>query len=219
MTMQTRSAPVLFYASQSGRPTLDQGEGGGNPFASALVELLARPALTLSSLRAELVHLTRARSRGLQEPEVSSASPPGEWCVRPVPAGETRVALVCVYADYQGAGATSLPGARRDLDRVGRALEDAGFAVTTAIDPPAADLTALLREFRTRSRAAAAAVVYVTGHGFEHDGRVYLVPRDCPLAEDAGRLADLAIGVADLADHAQAASANLVFYGGCRTPW
>jgi len=38
--------PLHFYASQSGAETLDQGEGGGNPFASALIELLGRPTIT-----------------------------------------------------------------------------------------------------------------------------------------------------------------------------
>ena len=29
--------PLIFHASTSGQKTLDQGEGGGNPFASSLV--------------------------------------------------------------------------------------------------------------------------------------------------------------------------------------
>lgn len=40
MAKSEHAAPSVFYASQSGKSTLDQGQGGGNPFASALVELL-----------------------------------------------------------------------------------------------------------------------------------------------------------------------------------
>lgn len=210
---------MLFLASQSGRSTLDQGEGGGNPFASALIELLARPALTLASLRSGLVELTRARSRGYQEADVSHATSRRRWRVRPVPAREKRVALVFVYADYERAGAPSLPGARRDLDRIRDALEGAGFAVTAVVDPSTAERSALLERLDAESRDAAAAVLYVTGHGFEHDGRVYLTPHDFPFREGAGRLEDRAVHVAGLADHLRARSANLLFFGGCRQYW
>jgi hypothetical protein len=45
LTRDALAEPIYLYASQKGKPTLDQGEGGGNPFASALVELLSRKTL------------------------------------------------------------------------------------------------------------------------------------------------------------------------------
>src|ERR1700709_46033 len=62
-------ASLIFYASQSGKATLDQGEGGGNPFASALVELLGRQSLTYTEFQAGLIALTQEKSRGAQVPE------------------------------------------------------------------------------------------------------------------------------------------------------
>ena len=41
-----RPAPIFVDASQTGQITLDQGDGGGNPFASAFVELAGRDALS-----------------------------------------------------------------------------------------------------------------------------------------------------------------------------
>jgi hypothetical protein len=100
----TESVATLFYASQSGRATLDQGEGGGNPFASALIELLERPSLTYSELSSDLIYLTQQKSRGFQKPEVmmeNAESVP--WIVKPTPKSSKRVALVFVYSNYEGA--------------------------------------------------------------------------------------------------------------------
>jgi hypothetical protein len=38
---------LLFHASASGRQTMDEGEGGGNPFASALIEILQKKEVRL----------------------------------------------------------------------------------------------------------------------------------------------------------------------------
>src|SRR5262245_45193150 len=111
--------PIYFYASQAGRPTLDQGEGGGNPFASALVELLARDRLTFEAFRTEIVALTRRKSRRFQRPEVRARVALGPWQLLPKPAAARRVALVVVFSDYAASGAAqSLPGAKQDMDRV-----------------------------------------------------------------------------------------------------
>ena len=46
-------SPLIFHASQSGKVTLDEGEGGGNPFASAFIEALRHRDLgCLTSRRA-----------------------------------------------------------------------------------------------------------------------------------------------------------------------
>jgi hypothetical protein len=51
-------SPLLFYASQSGQLTLDNSDRRGSPFATELIELLARPGLTLTALPAQLSELT-----------------------------------------------------------------------------------------------------------------------------------------------------------------
>jgi hypothetical protein len=58
----------------------------------------------------------------------------------------------------------------------------------------------------------------VTGHGCQHRGRVYLMPADYPFGQGPTRLAERAIRVADLG-RGLGATANLVFYGGCRSRW
>lgn len=213
------AAPMLFYASQAGASTFDADAGGGNPFASALIDLLARPTLALTELRAELVALTMRKSDGLQVPDTSHALGDTAWQLRPVPPDPARRALVFVYADYRHPGMPPLPGARRDLERVGDALWNAGFAVTSLVDPTATSLRAALHDLATDSRDAEAAVVYATGHGFEHRGDVYLIPNDVPASDDTARMVEASIRVADLADHLQASAANLVFFGGCRSEW
>ncbi|MBC7896108.1 MAG: caspase family protein [Cytophagaceae bacterium] len=211
------SAPLVFYASQSGSPTLDEGEGGGNPFASALIELLQRPSLTLAELHSDIVSLTSAKSDGFQVPESPAVSAATPWSLKPVPAQARRVALVFVYADYQPAGVNSLPGAARDLLRVASALANAGFVVDTAVDPTTTELREALESLAKQSTEAEAAVIYLTGHGLEHHGDVYLLPNDHSYHELMEHVAQLAIHVPGLVEHLHARSANLVFFGGCRT--
>ena len=43
----TWSETLLFHASASGDQTMDEGEGGGNPFASALIEILQKDEVRL----------------------------------------------------------------------------------------------------------------------------------------------------------------------------
>ena len=177
------AVPEVFYASQSGRSTLDEGEGGGNPFASALIELLERPSLTHAELQSDLLALTQEKSHGFQTPDVPTALDSSHWRLKPVPASARRVALVFVYSNYRTAGVTSLPGAERDLERVAAGLRKAGFKVQTAAKPTRANLLKALKALSIKSEDAEAAVIYLTSHGFEHDGRVYLMPSDYPFGE------------------------------------
>src|SRR5262245_57289470 len=127
--------PLLFHASQSGERTLDEGEGGGNPFASALVELLAIEGLRLGDLPARLTALTVSKSHSFQLPDVPPKAVPQDWVFSPKPPADTRLALVVVFSDYSISGAPSLPGAKHDAARVAGAFERAGFQTRTRIDP------------------------------------------------------------------------------------
>ncbi len=211
------AAPLIFYASQSGMSTLDQGEGGGNPFASALIELLQRSSLTYAELRSDLVTLTKEKSRDFQVPEVTDAVVSAEWRLKPIPASARRVALVFVYSDYSNVGVPSLPGADRDLKRVAAALKAAGFEVQTATDPARDDLRAMLEAFSALAEDSEAAVIYLTGHGFENSGQVYLTPNDYPFDKGSENLSERAVHVQALVDFLKAEKANIVFFGGCRS--
>lgn len=211
------ASPLVFYGAQSGASTFDQGEGGGNPFASALIELLKRPSLTYSELHFGLIDLTKKKSRGLQVPD-APALDATEWRLRPAFGSARRIAMVLVYSDYSGAKVASLPGAKRDLKRMHHALQEAGFEVQEVLDPTRAKLRAALDTFSRRSKDADAAVIYLTGHGFEHRGAVYLAPNDYPFHEGPNRLSELAVNVPKLGALMGAQEANLVFFGGCRAP-
>jgi hypothetical protein len=65
---------AFLFGTQSGGRTLNQGEGGGSPFASALIELLARKKLTIDTLARDIAELTERSSRAFQRVEVSPIS-------------------------------------------------------------------------------------------------------------------------------------------------
>lgn len=208
------STPLYFFGTTSGGRTLDQGEGGGNPFASALVELLGRERLTLHGLSRGLIELTVRKSGGFQRPEGPARRSLPRWKILPPGPTESRVALVLVFSDYSAAGVTSLRGAKRDARRVTTALEGAGFGTETAIDPP--DMGTTLRQFARRSAGAEAAWLYTTGHGAEVNGKLYLLPGDYPVAKKRSGLGKFGHRVSGLAVATRARRVNLIFYAGCR---
>lgn len=208
---------VLFLASQSGKPTYDEGDGGGNPFASALIELLGQEIERFDDFSRRLAELTKAKSGGRQIVDRVAKGTPGISPAASRRLAGTRVALVIVNADYtQSDGAQSLPGARADADRVANALSRSGFATQTMLDAPLGQFKAALAEFQKRSRAAGVAVVYTTGHGVEVGGTVHLLMGNFPVPKGAAALPTHAIRLADIAKAAEATRANFVFYGGCR---
>lgn len=207
---------LLFHASSSGKQTLDQGEGGGNPFASSLIDVLAQPRAELRDVPAALQRLTVLKSNGFQTPDVpSGVSRPG-WSLVPAAAGERRVALVMVVADYRAGGAPSLPGAKADAGRIADALRRARFETEVAVDLDLMSMRQTLADFASRSVQYDAAAVYVTGHGVEVAQTVYLLPGSYPVDLKNAALPDHAIRLADIAATPRARQVNLVFYGGCR---
>jgi hypothetical protein len=206
-----------FFASVIGGKTLDQGEGGGNPFASALVELLTRNDLTLDVLTTDLASLTEHKSGGFQQPDLPSVTNLPTWRVIPKLVTELRVALVLVFSDYSLSNeAISLPGAKHDAYRVATALEKAGFETQIAIDPTRQGMDDILRAFAERSAVAEAALLYTTGHGVNVNRTTYLLPGDYPIREGNSGLTSYAIQVSMLGKAMCAKLVNLVFYGGCR---
>lgn len=209
--------PMYIYASQSGKPTFDQGDSGGNPFASALIDTLNSKTLTLKKFLHHVVTLTKTKSKSRQRPEVQGASQLDSWRILPKPLGEKRVALVVVFSDYSASGGTrSLPGAARDSSRMSDALKKAGFRTQRVLNPDRVQLPIILRKFASRSAASDVAVLYTTGHGVEVEGVVYLLPGDYPVGHGASSLNQRAIRLSQMGASTRAKLANLVFYGGCR---
>lgn len=204
----------LFHAAMPGRETLDKDKAGGNPFATALIETLAQPNLTLAAFPKVLAERTSKASGGFQSVDGPARLDPPNWRIGPVPAGERRVALVIVISNYTK-GAKSLPGAAFDGRRIAAALTEDGFETTLALDPDRAGFTAALAAFEKVSAEADVAALYTTGHGVEIDGTTHLLLGDFPVAQKAAALPDHAVKLATIAA-APRARLNLVFYGGCR---
>jgi len=216
------AAPIYFYASQPGKKTLDQGSNGGNPFATALIELLARPSLTFGEFATGLMDRTVAESNGFQRPDMEAATIQDilrlcPLALAPKPSSERRIALVLVFSDYSQANLPSLPGAKGDMERIAKAFRDAGFdEVRTAADPNAAKLESTLQAFAARSKEADLAVLYTTGHGIEVEGAIYLIPSNYAFLRNNTLLDKRTVPLSMLGSALQARLANLVFYGGCR---
>jgi len=216
-TSSLRAETLVFHASASGKQTLDQGEGGGNPFASALIELLKTRSLALSQLPAALKRLTVQKSRGFQSADVPTSVPQANFSLVPADFRQRRIALVLVVSDYrQSGGAQSLPGAKRDAERIASALRRAGFKTEVALDLELSSMRERLAEFRNRSINSDAAVIYTTGHGVEVEGTVYLLPCDYPIKERNSALMKRALPLPEIIGSPAARLANLVFYAGCR---
>lgn len=198
----------IATATAAGAQALDHDAFGGNPFATALIQLLGEsPPAFGPALRAR----TEALSDGFQHPDVARLAP-----AMPGP-GQRGVALVVVFAEYAPAsGLPALPGAAFDAVRVGRALTAAGFATTTVVARDAAEVRAALAAFAQRSRQADVALIYTTGHGTQIGDTVFLGSPEYRLTLGREGVAAHAIPLAEIAGQAQASRRNLVFYGGCR---
>ncbi|MDZ4200098.1 MAG: caspase family protein [Kiritimatiellia bacterium] len=209
------ASPRIFWATQPGAEALDVADGGGNPFAGALTELLNREKLDYATLVAELPALTEKKSFGRQVPQMPPA--PLDWRIRPVSAGEKRVGLIVMFSDYPAEGSVpSLPGARKDAIRLTAAFKAAGFETQTLLNPKAEELRKSLKTFAAHSAEAAAAAIYVTGHGAEINGAVYLLPGEYPFAAGESALSLHAVALTEWVSALWARRVNLLFYGGCR---
>jgi hypothetical protein len=212
----------IYYATRSGGTTLDVGEGGGNPFASALIELADEPELQVRDLAGRLRALTLEKSDGHQIVESIGSASRSKWSFQNLPAAwrERREALVLVVSDYSKLGrpGVSLSGAARDERRISVMFAQRGFSVTQGIAPEREALVAALRAFKRRSQHADIGVIYSTGHGIERENEVFLLPGDYPLESGFGRsqLRRHAVRVERIAKAACALKLNLVFFAGCR---
>ena len=213
--------PAFLFATGSGGTTIDRDAFGGNPFATALIQLAADERTSLQRLPGRLRALTVRASGGRQVPEwrVWPARRSWSFGLQPGSREERRCALVLVVSDYTGAGLRSLPGAARDERRIAAMLGANGFSVVQGIAPTRSAILHTLTRFGRHARAHDVAVVYSTGHGVECNGIVHLLPGDYPLAEglSPARLRTRAVSVDRIARACRAGKLNLVLFAGCRT--
>jgi hypothetical protein len=205
-------APLMYYAGQAGRLTQDRDELGGNPFASAVVEILKQQPATLADFTAMLAASNARHSGGWQQLQFPKKLP--RW--RMDGSNGKRVALVLINADYSKSnGVYSLPGAAFDAKRVPKALIDAGFETMVVVDADVETARKAMAEFAVKSIDADGALIYVGGHGIQHKRVVYWMMGDYP-EQDEKWLPTHAFSLDDIAKAARARSVNLVLYASCR---
>ena len=209
------AAPLVYYAGQGARLTMDRDRQGGNPFASALVEVLKQPGLKLGKFGDALATANYRHSDGWQNAQLPKRVGNPDWRVTGAAAGERRIALVLINSDYSGSELLSLPGAAFDAKRVPKALEAAGFAVTLVHNATPEAAREALARFTEASAAADAAAVYVGGHGVQHGRKVYAIMPSYP-QRSSRFLATHAISLDDVAAKLKARAANLILYASCR---
>lgn len=205
-------ARVQFWATYSGGETLDGPGGSGNPFATALIEHMADPALDFVAACDGVRRRTSELSNQHMTVETVGAETAPRW--RFAPAGrERRVALVVVFSQYTAA--PPLPGAATDGDRMRDAFARAGFATQLLVDPSRTALAPALADFARRSARADVAALYSTGHGAEVGGVQYVMYLDHVAANGAAELARAARWT-EIAAAPRARKLNLTFWAGCR---
>ena len=146
--------PLIYYAGAAGRLTQDRDRLGGNPFASALVEVLREAPLTLADFGARMSAANAKHSGGWQQLQMPKTLPDPKLRLDG-DKGSKRIALVLINADYSKSdGVYSLPGAAFDAKRVPAALREAGFETTLVLDASADMARRAIAEFAAQSAAA-----------------------------------------------------------------
>lgn len=202
----------MYYAGQPGRLTQDRDRLGGNPFASALVEVLAKQPSNLDEFTSRLAAANARHSGGWQQLQFPKKLP--KWKMDQ-PAGK-RVALILINADYSKTdGVYSLPGAAFDARRIPAALQEAGFETTLVLDANADKAREAMAAFSKLSETAEASVIYVGGHGMQHKRTVYWMSGDYP-ERNAKWLDSHAIKLDEIGRVGHAQAVNLVLYASCR---
>jgi hypothetical protein len=224
----TQSTPVAMtfpqastiYATQPGGTTLDQDDCGGNPFATALIELSQKRDLKLRDLLPALRESTLKKSAKRQVPIWDHLQSNKTWAfslgARKRP--ERRLALVLIVSEYLRLAVPRLLGAANDERRIAAMLAGQGFSVLQGVAPNRQSLLSALRSFAVRSTGFDVAVLYSTGHGVDLEGRAYLLPGDYPFqcGYDAAVLRQHAVPVSRIAAACRARKVNLTFFAGCR---
>lgn len=129
-------------------------------------------------------------------------------------ADENRVAFVVGNAAYEAVQPLANPG--NDALDISVALEALGFDVVFGTDMSSADLRQAIVEFGRKAENADVVLFYYAGHGFQADGRNYMLPVDAEF-ETADELLRETIDIGQvLAAMERSKGLKLVFLDACR---
>lgn len=127
---------------------------------------------------------------------------------------ETRVALVIGNSAYKNIAALENP--RNDALDISVALEGLGFDVMLEIDATQARFEGLIEAFGDKAATADVVLLYYAGHGFQVDGRNYMVPTDAAISS-AADVTDQTLKLDQLLQAMERSSGvKLVFLDACR---
>tara|TARA_R100001244_G_scaffold96522_6_gene72286 strand:+ start:51997 stop:53682 length:1686 start_codon:yes stop_codon:yes gene_type:complete len=144
--------------------------------------------------------------------------PPAEAkCVSPQ--GNRGVALLIGIGAYDGLDWPALANAVNDIDHVCEAFAKAGFEIIDVRDATIAELNSATQAFAAKASEADSAVVYYAGHGFEYNGRNFMVPVDAPAFASRDELDTEFLPLEKMLQAASKAKKfSLFFMDACRTP-
>lgn len=128
---------------------------------------------------------------------------------------EDRVALVIGNATYEHVPALKNPG--NDALDLSIALEGLGFSVTLGLDLSREQLRETVSEFGETAKDADVSMFFFAGHGFQVDGKNYLVPVDSPALDKIEDLETQMLPLDVVVTHLNASKGlKLVFLDACR---
>jgi hypothetical protein len=210
----TRKPIAVVAATHSGALAIDKDSLGGNPFATALIKVLARESKNIDGLMRFLTNITKMQSHGKQVPELLLCKNKPIVPFASDYKTASKLAMIMVYSDYSVL--QPIPGAEFDLNRLKKAFKENGFECWTLHDPSASQVKSKLKAFKNQSTKHDFAVLYVTGHGAEIDGKTYLLPADFRIKDGKKSLKNKAFDISDFQTYLKAKQGNFLFFGGCR---
>ena len=159
--MARKNSPAIVFATRSGGSTIDQDAHGGNPFATALIELATAERMSFRQFPRRLRALTVRASQRHQVPQWTRWPERLNWSLRLQPGSreERRCALVLVVSDYTCAGAASLAGAAHDERRISAMLGANGFSIMQGVAPTRPAILHALATFGRQARTHDVAVI------------------------------------------------------------
>lgn len=129
-----------------------------------------------------------------------------------------KIALLVGNSAYDDLNWPLLPNAVNDIDHVCKAFAKAGYQIIDLRNATIAELNSAALVFEKKASIADSAIVYFAGHGFEYNGRNFMVPVGAPRFATKNELESDFLPLEKLLKAAsQAKKFNLFFMDACRT--
>src|SRR6188472_374722 len=104
----------------------------------------------------------------------------------PAQAAQRRVALVMGVWQYDSPNLPNLPGIEDDVKRFAAGLKQLGFEVEVSSNPTMSEAKNVIDQFGEKlKQPETVGLFYFSGHGSEHGGENYLIPRKANLKSAA----------------------------------